>query len=48
MLVGNVRAPLAPQLAAPASPAAVLRYLYENLTAICGVAPQLLMPFDWR
>ncbi len=48
MLVGNVRAPLVPQVAAPASPAGTLRYLYDNLTAICGLTPQLLMPFDWR
>lgn len=28
-------------------PAAVLRYVHENLTAICNGTSQLLMPIDW-
>ncbi|MBZ0296306.1 MAG: S49 family peptidase, partial [Anaerolineae bacterium] len=40
--------PLGPQLAEKADPAALLRYLHENLSALANGRAQWLMPIKWE
>ena len=47
VLVQGKAKPLVPQVAESANPAALLRYMQENLRLLTGSA-QYLLPFEWK